>query len=132
MQQNCGTAKKHPLGSKYRIVSMGNRWDLVKKRRLEADWRKLSANAHCSAEWIWDCFCAKSARTAAALQQLIRRSTALRSTNPNDDFAEMRTGRHVAERGLHIGKAERFVDHGLDRVGCDRAVHVLEHLRGAD
>jgi hypothetical protein len=55
------------------------RWEiagtLVKKRRLDADWRKLSANAHCGAEQISDCFRAKSARMAAGLQQLIRRST---------------------------------------------------------
>ena len=44
----------------------------------------------------------------------------------------MRAGCHVSERGLHIGKAEHFIDHRLDRVRRDGAVHGLEHLRRAD
>ena len=55
-----------------------------------------------------------------------------RSANPNDDFAEMRAGRHVPIGGLRLGETEHFVDHRLDRVRCDGAVHRFEHLRRAD
>jgi hypothetical protein len=52
-----------------------------------------------------------------------------RSNNPNDYFAEMRAGRHVPIGGLRVGKTKHLVDHRLDRVRRDGAVHCFEHLR---
>ena len=50
----------------------------------------------------------------------------------DDDFAEMRAGRHVIEGRLHLVEAEYAIDRRLDLVRGDGSVHRLEHLGRAD
>jgi hypothetical protein len=50
----------------------------------------------------------------------------------DDDFAEVRTRSHVLIGRVNLVEAEHFVDHWLDPVGRNGAVHRLEHLHRAD
>jgi hypothetical protein len=50
----------------------------------------------------------------------------------DDDFAEVRSRSHVLVRRVNLVEAEHFVDHWLDPVRCNGAVHRLEHLHRAD
>jgi hypothetical protein len=50
----------------------------------------------------------------------------------DDDLAEVRPRSHVLVSRLNLVKAEHLVDHRLDPVRCNGAVHCHKHLRRAD
>src|SRR5215472_13308518 len=116
MQNPLQFGRKPPLACLIRAI--------VRKRTLSS-MRSQGSLLHSPARGAKEVFRYLPITDSAMAEAVMTRR---RSGNPNDDFPEMCTSCHVPISSLRLRKTEHCVDHRLDGVRCDGAVHRFEHL----